>query len=158
MTPADRGCDGCAPEGGRRQFLRDCLGFGLALAFVPPRIGGGGAAARYPVPTADGVFIDKEQDVILVRWKGAVYAFARSCPHQNTALKWDADDTRFQCPKHHSKYQPDGTFISGRATRAMDRFPVKIEGAEVVVNLDTLYHQDKQPQEWSAAMVRVPPA
>ena len=56
-----------------------------------------------------------------MRFQGVVYAFNLSCPHQNTALKWQPDDQRFQCPKHKSRYQPDGTFISGRATRGMDR-------------------------------------
>jgi Rieske Fe-S protein len=77
--------------------------------------------------------IDKANQVILVRWQNAVYAFALSCPHQNQALRWDAKETRFQCPKHKSKYQPDGTFISGRATRAMDRYAVRHEGDTIVV-------------------------
>ena len=28
-----------------------------------------------------------------------------------TALKWAPRDAQFQCPKHHSKYRPDGSFI-----------------------------------------------
>jgi nitrite reductase/ring-hydroxylating ferredoxin subunit len=148
------GCDRCGSNTTRRQFLQDCAGLGLALAILPGRAGTG-SVVRYPIPAADGVTIDKQNDVILVRWQGAMYAFARSCPHQNTALTWLEKDTRFQCPKHKSRYQPDGTFISGRATRAMDRFVVKIEGAEVLVDLETLYHQDKHPQEWTGAMARI---
>ena len=101
----------------------------------------------------DGATIDKKEQVILVRFQGVVYAFNLSCPHQNTALKWDAADQRFQCPKHKSKYQPDGTFISGRATRGMDRLAIRRDGETVVVNVDVMFEQDKDPAGWTAARV-----
>lgn len=112
----------------------------------------GAGVTAFPVPAEDGVQFDKDQEVILVRNQGQVYAFALSCPHQNTALRW-VDEGRFQCPKHKSKYQPDGTFISGRATRNMDRYAIKHDGVEVQVDLDVLYRNDKQPAEWTAAVV-----
>jgi Rieske Fe-S protein len=117
--------------------------------------GAHGAAASYPVPSADGVVIDKPREVILVRWQGAVYAFRLSCPHQKTALKWRDKDGRFQCPKHKSRYQPDGTFISGRATRGMDRYAIARAGDSVRVDLDRFYQQDKDAAGWNAAMVKV---
>lgn len=107
----------------------------------------------YPVLAADGVQIDKTRDVILVRHMGSMYAFALNCPHQNTALRWNDKNSQFQCPKHKSKYQPDGTFISGRATRAMDRFALRKEGATLVVDLTKLYQQDDDASGWEAAKV-----
>lgn len=126
-----------------------------APRFVSGRRLARGNVKRYPVPAADGVQFDKEAEVILVRHAGHVYAFNLSCPHQNTALKWDEANGRFQCPKHKSKYQVDGTFISGRATRNMDRLAITKTGAEVDVDLDVMYKQDKQPAEWAAAEVAV---
>ncbi len=114
-----------------------------------------GDEITYPLPAADGTTIDQDNEVILVRWKGAVYAFNLSCPHQNTALKWLASDGRFQCPKHKSKYQPDGTFMSGRATRNMDRFAVRKEAGKLVVNVSRLYESDKQRALWDEAQVTV---
>jgi Rieske Fe-S protein len=70
-------------------------------------------------------------------------------------LKWKAKDSRFQCPKHKSKYEPDGTFISGRATRGMDRFGLRRSGAEIVVDLSKVYQEDKDKAAWDAAAVRV---
>ena len=61
----------------------------------------------YPT-RADGVQIDRAQEVILVRWQSAVYAFNLSCPHQHTALRWNQGDGQFQCPKHHSNTGPTG--------------------------------------------------
>jgi Rieske Fe-S protein len=93
--------------------------------------------------------------VILVRWEGALYAFKLSCPHQRTALKWKDNDRRFQCPKHRSRYQPDGTFISGRATRGMDRYAIARDGEGIRVDLTRVYEQDKDASGWNAAMVKV---
>ena len=107
----------------------------------------------YPIPAADGVQIDKDQDVILSRVDGKVFAFNLACPHQNTALRWDGGRTRFQCPKHKSIYTPDGVFVEGRATRGLDRFAVRMDGNSIVVNLDSLFEQDKDADKWAKAFV-----
>jgi len=159
-------CGGCE-LGGRREFLRAAAALAAALGAlgVPATVAEAmsvrpgsalrvrGSEVTYPIPGADGAMIDKKEQVILVRWQGVVYAFNLSCPHQNTALKWDADDQRFQCPKHKSRYQPDGTFISGRATRGMDRLAIRRDGETMVVNLEVMYEQDKDPAGWDAAKV-----
>jgi Rieske Fe-S protein len=93
--------------------------------------------------------------VILARAAGKVYAFSLACPHQNTALRWDATDHEFLCPKHKSHYRADGTFIEGRATRNMDRLPIRRVGDELIVEVDKLYQQDENQAEWSAAFVAV---
>lgn len=109
----------------------------------------------YPVPAHDGVVIDKDQQLMLARAKGVAYAFALSCPHQNTALKWLEEDAMFQCPKHKSRYQPDGTFISGRATRNMDRLPIRSDGKLLFVDAERAYESDKDPAGWAAAAVKL---
>lgn len=117
-----------------------------------------GANPSYPIPAEDGVHIDSVNEVILVRWNKSVYAFNLACPHQNVALRWNAGDAQFQCPKHHSKYQPDGTFISGRATRNMDRFSLARSGNEVVVNISAMHKNDVDQAGWAASVVPVTPA
>ena len=99
--------------------------------------------------------IDRDNSAIIARANGKIYAFSLSCPHQNTALRWLEKDSVFQCPKHKSRYQPDGTFISGRATRGMDRFAIRREGGAVLVDLETLYQQDEDGAGWAAAVVKL---
>jgi Rieske Fe-S protein len=113
----------------------------------------GPAESTYPLPAADGVTIDRATQVILVRFQQRAYAFNLACPHENTALRWKERDGRFQCPRHESQYQPDGTFISGRATRNMDRFAISRVGDRIVVDLDRLFRSDQEAQEWRAAAV-----
>ena len=113
----------------------------------------GPATSSYPVPPADGVTIDRENQVILVRFQQHAYAFNLACPHENTALRWKDREGLFQCPRHESRYKPDGTFVSGRATRNMDRLPIRRDGDRLVVDLDHVLRSDQQPQDWAGAAV-----
>jgi nitrite reductase/ring-hydroxylating ferredoxin subunit len=169
MTPDRDPCTACSLDPARRAFLREAaLAVAAALvALGAPRgvaaaplaltapVRAAGSTRAYAIPAADGAVVDRENEVIVVRWRGLVYAFNLACPHQRTALRWLAADARFQCPKHKSKYQPDGTFISGRATRGMDRFGVRRAGDTVVVDLDALHKQSDDPQGWAAAAVKL---
>lgn len=166
----DDPCGGCALDPDRRAFLREAgaavagalallgvapsVAAALPLALLAP-IGAAGDSRTYAIPAADGASIDKDAEVILARWRGAVYAFNLACPHRNTALRWLPADGRFQCPKHKSRYRPDGAFISGKATRGMDRFAVRRAGSTVIVNLDQLYKQTDDPRGWAAASIMV---
>ncbi|MDB4950343.1 MAG: Rieske [2Fe-2S] iron-sulfur protein [Gemmatimonadetes bacterium] len=167
---ADDPCTGCSAAGsGRREFLRDAAGLALGLflglgarpaeaeALARPlevrSRSGAMEMATYAIPAADGVSIDREREVIIARFRGKVYAFGLSCPHRHTALHWIASDGRFQCPKHHSRYTPDGTYVSGRATRSMDRYVVARRGGSVVVDTDRLLQQDQDAAGWAAAFI-----
>jgi len=163
----DEPCTTC-PLVHRRDFVRDtavtvaAVFAGLGLAARSARAMSWRVAApswsrdeehAYPISATDGAMIDKQNQVIVVRWEQKAYGFNLSCPHQNTALHWQPDDRQFQCPKHHSHYQPDGVFISGRATRGMDRFGVRRDGDTIVVNVDKYFRQDENAAEWSAAFL-----
>lgn len=174
-APGGEECNECALLQSRRSFLRNS-----ALAAVVMSMGTLGISARkagamnvgfitgrrhdsdgpqtvsYPLPTVDGAQIDHDNEVILVRWQNELYAFNLSCPHQHTALRWDDADHRFQCPKHHSKYQPDGEFISGRATRNMDRFTIRRDASNaIIVDVDNMLRSDQDLAAWTAATLKV---
>lgn len=165
MTTRDNSndCSGCTLVG-RREFLRDAALAAAALAALGSTahalpvslmhaLSVTDEQATYPLPASDGVFIDKKQEVIVARVGNQVFAFELACPHQNTALRWNDKAHEFQCPKHHSRYKPDGTFIDGRATRNMDRFAVTKQGNNLVVDLDKVFEQDKDEAGWKAAAV-----
>jgi nitrite reductase/ring-hydroxylating ferredoxin subunit len=170
--PAAPSCAGCDLPASRRRFLRDtflsmagalvAVGATRATAFAMPlefTEGTRHADQRisFAIPAADGAQVDKKNEVILVRWQGAIYAFNLSCPHQNTALRWRDSDREFECPKHHSRFDPTGDYVprSGRATRNMDRFAIARVGNNVTVDLATLYQQDTDATEWASALVRL---
>ena len=151
----------------RREFLRRggcglltlaALGLGpeeLALPVSMAVSEASDAERRFPLPAADGVTIDRRTQIILVRLANKVYAMALACPHEHAAVKWIAKDRRFQCSKHDSRYTPEGTYTSGHATRNLDRFPVRLDGASLVVAADRVYRSDQDHAAWSAAFVEV---
>ena len=132
-------------------------GIPLKAAFAPPESmrasSDRGSEKLYPLPAEDGVRIDSDNEVILVRASDRIYAFALTCPHENAALRWRPQDRQFRCPKHENKYGPDGTFLKGRATRNMDRFALRMDDGQVIVNLDKLFRSDAQRAEWDAAVI-----
>lgn len=163
-------CSACGDRG-RRDFLLDALRTGaMALAAIgfapgdlsamPLRLTSAlatiGTEKSYAMPAAEGVQIDKENEVILSRVGRQVFAFALACPHQNTALRWEGEDHHFKCPKHKSTYRPDGTFIEGRATRGMDRLAIRLAGPNVVVDIDAIIQEDLDKARWVQAFVAVP--
>src|SRR3954470_14757727 len=99
-------CDGCTLMN-RREFLRGAvfvtagaaaLASTAQSAMALPVVAGMrglGEEKSFPIPAADGAQIDKDLDLILSRAEGKVYAFSLACPHQNTAIKWEADRHRF---------------------------------------------------------------
>ena len=167
-TSSEDDCEGCGSCVDRRDFFKAGLG-AAALATLVAMFPEGAAAAtvrwtratttegllRFPVPRTDGVEIDKANELILVRRGTTVFAFALSCPHQRSMLRWREEDGIFQCSKHHSEYSPLGEFQKGRATRNMDRLAVRLEGNEVVVDPDTLFQSDTDPHGWASAVVTV---
>jgi nitrite reductase/ring-hydroxylating ferredoxin subunit len=169
MTSYSHSCSCGNTSSARRTFLAQAscaLAAALAASGLGPRaralpvdfvrpIAEQDTERAYPLPASDGVNIDQDNEVILVRSANRVYAFSLSCPHENTALRWRQQDLRFQCPRHESKYQPDGSFVSGRATRNMDRFAIRRDNARVVVNLVKLFRSDQQKAEWDAALLSV---
>jgi Rieske Fe-S protein len=154
-------CNSC-PERGRLT-RRSFLGVGsgsLTLLFtgiVRAEAGTSlaGQERSYPIPATDGATIDRDAQVIIVREQQNIYAFNLSCPHQNAAVRWNADGRRFQCSKHDSKYLPNGTYTSGRATRNMDRFPIRRSGGSIIVDTSGIIRSDQNPTAWATAVVRV---
>jgi nitrite reductase/ring-hydroxylating ferredoxin subunit len=157
---------------GRRQFLKSggcaaaalaaCMLLSADLRGLPVFAAAGedvsterGEERRYPMPPTDSVTVDHDAQVLLVRYEGHVFGMSLVCPHEHAAVRWVEKDHRFQCTKHDSRYQEDGVHISGRATRNLDRFPIRREAADVVLTLDRVIQSDTDPAGWAAAVVPV---
>ena len=161
-------CDNTCELPDRRSFLKDGLMAVAALAALGASADKlhamslsfatavrDGAILRYPIPAADGATVDAENKLVVVRYQNSVHAFALECPHRGTDVEWQADRSRFYCPKHKSTFQPEGTFIAGKAERNMDRYPVRIENNQLVVDTAAFIRSDRDAAAWAAAKVSV---
>jgi Rieske Fe-S protein len=162
----DEPCAGCATTDSRRDFLKQAAflvssalagvagaapaGGPLAVTEGGP-LGAAGTELTYPIPAEDGATVDRDNGVIVVRFQGKVFAFNLSCPHENAAVRWKAAVSRFECSRHDSRYEPNGTYTSGRATRNMDRFSLKRNGDSIVVDVSRLIQSDTQKAQWESA-------
>jgi Rieske Fe-S protein len=142
-------------RGGCGVFTLAALGLSADLMLPVSAIAGAGAGGErsYPIPATDGVNIDRKAQVILVRYANRAYAFALACPHEHAVVKWLKKDNRFQCSKHDSQYTPDGKYTSGKATRNLDRFPIRKEGSMLIVMMDRVFQSDANAAAWNDAAV-----
>ena len=164
-TSDQNACDTCSRVPLRRLFFKHALGCAAVMAGLflgndsLPILGETVALAandgerRYPVPASDGVAIDQPAGVMLARYQGMVMALSMTCPHQQAAVRWVPQEQRFRCSKHDSKYQPNGTYTTGRATRNLDRFPIRRDGDAVVVNVTQVFKSDQDAAGWNNAAV-----
>jgi Rieske Fe-S protein len=65
--------------------------------------------------------IDGEEIAAYRTEAGDVIQLLAACPHQGCPVEWDADEAQWVCPCHRSKFEPDGTLISGPAPSDLSR-------------------------------------
>jgi cytochrome b6-f complex iron-sulfur subunit len=161
-------CAACPIAVGRRAFLRD-VGLTVTAALIASGLKPGaalaslvtdvrplrskGALRTYTIPAGDAVMVDVDNDVIIARTGGKVYAFSRRCPHKGAGLVWHESESRIFCPKHKARFGIDGDHVSGRRSRNLDRYAMRLEGREVVVDTDTVYREDENLRQWQSAVV-----
>ena len=136
----------------RRDFLGR-LGRGLGIlaaveilavvvAYLAPSKGSGGRGAGLVVagPVAEftpaSVRPFPAGRFYLVRLAdGGFLALSSRCTHLGCMVPWNQKDQVFPCPCHASTFDQRGDVLSPPATRALDLFPVVIEGG--IVKVDT---------------------
>lgn len=166
----DKRCGECPIATNRRRFLRD-TGLAVVAALVASGLRPGIAIARlvseirpvrvngdlrtYIIGESDAVMIDADNDVIVARSQGKVYAFSLRCPHKGARLVWHDDESRIYCPKHKARFFGDGEHTSGRRSRNLDRYALRRDGREIVVDTGTLYREDKDASAWQTAVIRL---
>lgn len=66
-----------------------------------------------------------------------VTVFSSICPHLGCHFNWDPRKKNFICPCHDSIYSLDGKVLAGPAPRPLDTLPLRVEGAELLVEWRT---------------------
>lgn len=138
----------------RREFLNlawlASLGFltvnlaGVTYLFAMPRFKEGefggnfnaGSISNLPAPgTAPQNF--PKLKLWLSNTDQGVIALYKVCTHLGCLYNWNDQENKFLCPCHGSQFTPDGTYIRGPAPRSLDRFTIRIIGADGTVLAET---------------------
>ncbi len=141
----------------RREFLNyawlSSLGFvflvgigGATFFFAFPRFKAGEFGGVFPLGKASDVLPKPTDPPIhntdgkfwLSNVNGMIIALYDVCVHLGCLYAWQPVTGRFECPCHGSKYQKNGTYISGPAPRSLDRMVMSFVSAssQVVATTD----------------------
>ncbi|HSG68521.1 MAG TPA: Rieske (2Fe-2S) protein [Bacteroidales bacterium] len=84
----------------------------------------------------DTVSAFRSNRLYLVRMEdGGFLAMSLHCTHLGCAVSWNKDKREFDCPCHASSFSLRGEVISPPAPRALDLYPIRIEGGMVKADL-----------------------
>ena len=134
---------------------------GASIAFLWPSLKGGfgsvinaGALNDIKSQLGDGPVYNGAGRFYVVPWKGKVTADAdypgdqvtaegimplyQRCVHLGCRVPFCSSSLWFECPCHGSKYNFAGEYQLGPAPRGMDRFVVKVENGNVMVDTSTV--------------------
>ena len=114
----------------------------VVVAYLAPGRGGAGRGANLVVAGPVGEFTPASVRAFpggkfyLVRLAdGGFLALSSKCTHLGCMVPWDGKQRVFPCPCHASRFDDRGDVLAPPATRALDLFPVVIEGG--IVKVDT---------------------
>jgi cytochrome b6-f complex iron-sulfur subunit len=65
-------------------------------------------------------------------------ALYEACPHLGTRVGFPRVCRSFKCPSHGAHFHCDGEYLDGPSPRSMDRFPLRFEGSQVIVDTGQL--------------------
>lgn len=69
---------------------------------------------------------------------GSLVALYQKCPHLGCRVPFCDSSGRFECPCHGSVFNLKGEYLGGPSPRGMDRFPIRIESDDVLVDTGTV--------------------
>ena len=107
------------------------------VLYEPSPIVNAGKPDRYP---ADSVTLDAETGIYVVRSAEGFYALSAVCTHLGCLTAWKPELGIIACPCHGSKFDKDGTKISGPAPRPLPRFSMVLDDqGQLVVDLSLIH-------------------
>ena len=136
----------------RREFLRDGWKIGGALLAVaagwtvfeslrPLRDTGAGGPLTLKAPgnyARDTATYVVEGQLFIANANGNLFALSQKCPHLGCRVPFCESSGRFECPCHGSKFDIGGEWIEGPAPRGMDRYELKLDNGNLVVDSSKL--------------------
>jgi len=133
----------------RRKFLKSLLVFLGSTALVsflypllrflePPGSDSQGGKttvkkAEIPVGDSKDIIVNNTPAIIInVPDKGFI-ALSKVCTHLGCLVEYDKPGKRLLCPCHAGVYSLAGNVLSGPPPKPLQKYPVKVEGEDIVI-------------------------
>ena len=133
----------------RREFLQKLLAFlGLtALAaflyplfrYFSPATGESGAKQlvlsknELPIGESKDIVFNNTPVIVINRPDKGYVALSRVCTHLGCLVDYQKDKKRLLCPCHAGTYDLSGSVTSGPPPKALQQFPLKVEGDSIII-------------------------
>jgi cytochrome b6-f complex iron-sulfur subunit len=133
----------CSPRPERRGFLRILTGAVVALVTFPAawarakKVGLKMASVGQLSSVGGSATVKvKGLDILLVRdGEDSVKAINSTCTHKKCQVKYKSESNDLFCKCHKSKFQLDGTVVSGPAPKPLATYPASMQGDQIVISL-----------------------
>jgi Rieske Fe-S protein len=75
---------------------------------------------------------------------GDIVAFDPRCTHALCSYAWSDEDSEFLCHCHDGAFAIDGRVLRGPPPRALDRFPLRLEGDVIEVDVPSGFQTPRE--------------
>lgn len=75
---------------------------------------------------------------------GDIVAFDPRCTHALCVYRWSAPDSEFKCACHEGIFSLDGKVVSGPPPRPLDRFPLRLTGDVIEVDVPSSFRTPRE--------------
>jgi cytochrome b6-f complex iron-sulfur subunit len=133
----------------RRQLLKTSLaflgtttlisfGYTASKFLIPPKSNTKDAQVtidkdQIPPGTAKEVTYNEIPLVIINRRGSGFIALSRVCTHLGCLVGYDSFNAKLVCPCHAGEFDLEGNVLTGPATKALQRYPLKITSKQITV-------------------------
>jgi cytochrome b6-f complex iron-sulfur subunit len=113
--------------------------------------------AGKPDDYEEGKVVDrfKDQNFWVVRYQGVIYALSTTCTHLGCTPNWLEAERKFKCPCHGSGFHITGVNFEGPAPRPLERWAVRIEDGQIVVDKSRKFQKEMGQWEDPNSFIKV---
>lgn len=86
-----------------------------------------------PLGTAKEIIFNETPLVVINRRGSGFIALSRVCTHLGCLVGYDKFNNKLVCPCHAGEFDLEGNVLSGPATKALPRYPLKITADQITI-------------------------
>ena len=89
--------------------------------------------SEIPVGSAKDIVVNNVPSIIINTPEKGFIVLSKVCTHLGCLVEYDKIKGRLLCPCHAGVYTLDGNVVSGPPPKPLRRFPLQVEGEEILI-------------------------